>query len=176
LSGIADGYAGLVAEGQGDLVEAEKRYRRSLDIRLDNGQASQAVDGLAGLLRVATAKGQHQTIRELVSAIVGRIDTHGLDGVEHPGRLFVSMITAHLALGDSECARAYALRAVAFLNERASLLADPAHRESYLSVVPSHRQIFDLAVSLGVSDAYQETGLQRPAGRSTMTNNDPGCG
>lgn len=159
LSGAADIYARLVAEGQGNLVEAEKRYRRSLDIRLENGQDAQAVDSLAGLLRVATAEGQHQTIRELTSAIVDRIDTRGLDGVEHAGRLFVSMITAYGALGDSECAHLYVRHGVAFLTERADRLADPVHRESYLSVVPSHRQIFELAHSVGVSQMHSpETG------------------
>jgi tetratricopeptide (TPR) repeat protein len=151
LLGGAEFIAGIVAEGRGNLPEAGRRYRTSFDLRVSNGQDALIVDSLAGLLRVATTDHDYERIRSLIADIEERIADRGLDGVEHYGRLFVTLIDAFTALDDLDEARHHARKGVAFVVGRAELLADPDHRASYLTNVPAHRRLFELASALGVT-------------------------
>jgi len=151
LLGGAEFNAGIVAEGRGNLPEAGRRYRTSFDLRVSNGQDALIVDSLAGLLRVATTDHDYERIRSLIADIEERIADRGLDGVEHYGRLFVTLIDAFTALDDLDEARHHARKGVAFVVGRAELLADPDHRASYLTNVPAHRRLFELASALGVT-------------------------
>lgn len=152
LIGLAEFNAGLVAEGRKDLTEAHRRFTRSLEIRQAHEQHAAEIDSQAGLLRVATAHHCHADMHPLIADIRHRVDTRGLDGVGHPGRLFVALIGAWLELGDPARAKEHAREGVAFVNERVAGLKDPTHRASYLGNVAAHRTLFALTAELGVAD------------------------
>jgi tetratricopeptide (TPR) repeat protein len=145
LSAAASYNSGLLAEGRGDWREAERHYAASLAAREQIGQAALIIDSLAGLLRVAVAQGEHERTNELTGEIERRLAGRGLDGIEHPGYLFVALIEAALAREDRNAARGAVERATAFLHGRAGRLANAADRESYLYEVRPHRRIFALA-------------------------------
>lgn len=147
LVGVIEFTLGVIAEGRGDLADAHGRYETSREIRETTGQDALLIDSLAGILRVAIADGDRERVGILHEDIRSRIDQRGLDGIEHVGRLFVTLVEASSALGNEQMVREHIQRALDFLNERASRLSDPAHRESYLSNVPAHRRINELATS-----------------------------
>jgi tetratricopeptide (TPR) repeat protein len=141
---------GIVAEGVGDAAAARAHYERSRRIREERDQRALLIDSLAGLLRVAVTEGRREETSAMRAEIDARIAERGLEGIEHPGRLFVTLIEASLALDDAPSARDHTRLAVTILNDRAARLDDLAHRRSYLDDVPSHRRILDLATELGV--------------------------
>jgi tetratricopeptide (TPR) repeat protein len=148
LVGVVEYTLGIIAEGQGDVLASQARYDASRAVREELWQHALLADSLAGLLRVATAKKDDAQTGTLLADIQRRIGERGLDGVEHVGRLFVTVIEAALALGDAATAREHADRATAFLTQRADGLADPEHRSSYLTRIPAHRRAFELAETL----------------------------
>lgn len=142
---------GIAAEGcEESPATIRAHYERSRHIREERGQHALLIDSLAGLLRVAVIEGRCDAIRALRVEIQTRIEERGLDGIEHPGRLFVTLIEASTAVGDETAAQEFARRAIDFLNDRAGRLENPAHRQSYLDAVPAHRRAFELATDLGV--------------------------
>jgi tetratricopeptide (TPR) repeat protein len=143
--GTAEYDLGFIAEGRGDAAAARDHYARSLDIRRQTEQHALMIDSLAGLLRIAVSEGQTEEIRRLRQEIDRRVEDRGRDGIEHVGRLYVTLVDAARALGDQRDAHAYVQAALAFLTDRAHLLADPAHRQSYLTNPPAHRRIMQLA-------------------------------
>lgn len=148
LLGAAEFNSGVIAEGRNDIAAARAHYANSREIREANGQAALLMDSLAGLLRVAVAERDPVLTGSCLTDIQHRIDERGLDGIEHIGRLYVTLIEASLFLNDVPSVREYARRAVAFLTDCADRLSDPAHWESYLTNVSSHRRVFELASSL----------------------------
>jgi len=144
---------GIVREGQARWKEAWDHYQASREIRQSNGQDALLVDSLAGLLRVATQRNETTAAHDLVGDISHRIERRGLDGVEHVGRLMVSLVSACQSRNDHNSARKFTKQGVAFVDERAGRLADPAHRASYLTNPPAHRRLFELATEMGISPA-----------------------
>ncbi len=150
IIGVAEFALGVIAEGQGDMTNALAHYDASREIRETLGQHALLVDSLAGLLRVAVTQHDDARMESLRADIHRRIDERGLDGIEHAGRLFVTLIESSLSLNEESSAREYVRHATALLTERADRLADPAHRESYLANVPAHRRVFETAESMEI--------------------------
>lgn len=140
--------SGLIAEGTGDIAAGRIHYTTSRDRRIRNRQHALIIDSLAGLLRVAVAGRDRKMTRQLRARITRQISQRGLVGVEHVGRLFVTLIEASLALHDETAACEYARQGTAFLTERADGLTDPVNRESYLTNVQAHRRVFELVAEL----------------------------
>ncbi|HYH11922.1 MAG TPA: hypothetical protein VD789_06165, partial [Thermomicrobiales bacterium] len=103
------------------------------------------IDSLAGLLRVAVVIGDIGGARSLLTEIDERIASRGIVGVEHPGRLFVTLVDAFRWLGEHERAEGALRSGVAVIGERAGWITDPIYRESYVTCVPSHRRILEMA-------------------------------
>ncbi len=143
---------GITSEGRKDWDAASIHYQASIDIRQGNGQDALLIDSLGGLLRIAIARAQEDTARDLVSDITRRIDQRGLDGIEHVGRLSVSLVQAAIALEDDVTATSCLRQALDFVNDRATRLGNPKHRASYLTRVSAHRTLFELAAELGVTE------------------------
>ena len=79
--------------------------------------------------------------------ITTAIQRHGLDGIEHTGRLSLAMVAAAQFLGDRPAALASLTWGYDFITSRANRLADPHHRHAYLTIVPAHREIMTLVNS-----------------------------
>jgi tetratricopeptide (TPR) repeat protein len=145
-------HRGLIAEGRGNGPLARTHYRHSRELRDTKGQEALAIDAVAGEMRIAMADEDHELTSTLFDDVERRLGARGgsaIDGVEHPGRLYVTLIEAAQALGRTERAGDLARAAVGFLTERSIHVPD-ADRERYLSGVSSHRRILSLAAHLGI--------------------------
>jgi predicted ATPase len=140
----------MIAEGRGHLDIARRRYDASRLSRMRIGQEPLVIDSLAGLLRAAVAAREQAETERLVADITTRIDARGIVGVEHLGRLYLSLIEGSGALGDVETAARWLSEALSLLGERADLLANPVDRGSYLTRPPAHRRILALARTEGL--------------------------
>jgi tetratricopeptide (TPR) repeat protein len=141
----------LLAEGRGDHDTAWRRFDASRAIRQRLGQGPLMVDSLAGLLRVAVATEDMPALSDLVVELETRVAAQGTIGIEHLGRLHLAMYAGHRTMGDVARAATWLSDALALLGDRADQLADPNHRESYLTRPPSHRQLLALARSHGLA-------------------------
>ncbi len=152
MEGIIAFHSGLIAEGRGNDLAARAHYRQARELRDQNEQHALAIDAVAGELRIVLASGSTGEAKDLFDDLEQRLNARsgeGIDGVEHPGRLYVTLIEAALALDRPDVARRYARKAIAFLTERGNHVPE-AERESYLWSVKTHRRILDLAAELGV--------------------------
>lgn len=134
-------YLGFAYEAAGRYGDAVDAYTGSLDTRREIGLLSDACDNLAGLLRVAIANTDMASVRTYLGDLVDWLGHHDVSGIEQPVRVYLSMAIASEMMGDPDAARMYLSRGHELLMERANRISDTAMRESYLTNVPSNRQI-----------------------------------
>ena len=152
MAGVIAFHSGLIAEGRGNAAAALAHYRQCRELRDRNEQEALAIDAVAGELRIALASGEGKQVEDLLAELERRLDAReddGIDGVEHPGRLYTTLIEASLSLDRHDRARHHARGAIAFLTARGTHVSD-TDRESYLWGVTTHRRILELAERLGV--------------------------
>lgn len=154
LVGTSELGRGLVAEARGELIAARQHYRQSCRSRELASQRVQVIDSLAGLLRVAVRMEDVASARSLLGDIERRVAARGHVGVEHVGRLFVTLVEALRWLGDRERAEDTLRRGCRAIGERAGWIIDPVLRESYLDRVPAHRRIRELAAEADVDPGF----------------------
>lgn len=141
LMGAAHFNLAVIAELTGSLDEAATHYGRSLEIREEIRQFALQIDSRAGLARLAIAANDAPTVEAHTAFIEGYLQERGLEGIEHPGRLFVTLVDAHGFLGQPTEQRQVLDQGLAMLDTRAAMLPDAAHRRAYLTKVPSHRAL-----------------------------------
>jgi predicted ATPase len=144
ISSFIDYYAGLIAEGRGDLETAQAGYRASRDKRLSRGQRGAVLDPLSGLLRVAVQAGDRDRARARLADLLERIERQGVEGVEHTARLYLALVQAYRLFDDDDEANRWLQEGIDFLHRRAAKLTDPALRASYLENVPAHRALLGM--------------------------------
>lgn len=148
LVAAAEFTLGLIAEERGDAPELVRGYfTRSREIRQQTHQRAMLIDSLAGLARVALRDGDLDEAEEHLTSISDYLDEEGADGIEHYGRMFLTLYEVSRALGRETDADRWLEQAVALLTARANSVRDPAQRRSYLTNPPSHRRIMQLADS-----------------------------
>jgi tetratricopeptide (TPR) repeat protein len=153
LRAVAAFNGALVAEGQGNLDAADRLYEESREIRARLDQKPLLVDSLAGLLRIAMARGHTAAMGRLLADITGQLEQRGLIGIEHLGRLFVTLVETSRALGDEIGAERHLTEALALLDTRAASIADPEQRQRYLTGPAAHRRLRGLARQRHVEEA-----------------------
>ena len=124
----------------GRLDEAEERYCASAALFREIGRTTMPYEPLAGLARVALARGDLAAARATVDEIVAHFDAGGsVDGTEDP--LWIHL-TCHdvLALAGAPRAREFLERGHALLQQRSAAL-DAGERAAFLGNVPTHRRI-----------------------------------
>jgi tetratricopeptide (TPR) repeat protein len=141
ILGAAEFNSGLIAEGMDDLPRARRHYADSLAIREGNGQVALRIDSLAGLLRVATNEQRRDEMHQLLAEIETLLGRREIAGVEHPGRLFRTLIESNRQLGHADRADAWLAKATAFLDRRAACIEHPANRATYRTVPAANRWI-----------------------------------
>src|SRR6185295_2301294 len=124
----------------GDCEAAQHIYQRSLELRRELGQANLAIDPLAGLARVALATGDFAQAQAYATEIADYLAENTPDGADEPLRAY---LTCYEVLRASDVSRANKLLRAAhdILQERASQIADPVDRQSFLERVAAHRTI-----------------------------------
>ena len=106
-------------------------------------QPGLAMDCVAGLLRAATAHGDHDRMNARAEEIEGWIEEHGVEGIEDPIRTYVNCARAHLALGNDGAAAASMQAAHDLLATRAERITESEARRSYLEQVPANRAVME---------------------------------
>jgi predicted ATPase/class 3 adenylate cyclase len=139
----------LAALGEWD--EAAACYRESASIFREIGRPTMPPEPIAGLARLALARGDLAVARATIAEVVAHFDAGGsVDGTEDPLWIY---LTCHDVLGAAGEARAVEFLRLAHsqLMDRAALLGD-AERATFLGNVPSHRAIVAAWMALeGVS-------------------------
>ena len=153
LQAAADHYLGLAHEAAGDMRSAAHAFVAARDRRRSLDQEGLAIDAVAGLLRLATARDERERMRELATEVDGWIAANGVVGIEDPITVYLSCAAARRALGEDENASAQIEAGRALLLERAGRIADPDARRSYLERVPANRALLAWRSDEGSVDA-----------------------
>jgi tetratricopeptide (TPR) repeat protein len=130
--------------GQNEIIEAAAAYQKALDHRQELGQFDEAVEAIAGLVRLALNQGAGVHTMPFVERILDRIrSSESLKGANEPLRIY---LTCYLALQDNRDPRANQILEQAFnlLMAQADKLDNPTERKSLLSNVAVHREIIKL--------------------------------
>jgi class 3 adenylate cyclase/tetratricopeptide (TPR) repeat protein len=120
--------------------EAAACYRESAAIYREIGRTTMPPEPIAGLARLALARGAAAEAAEIVAEVIAHFDGDGsVDGTEDPLWIY---FTCHqvLAAGDAPRAPEFLERAYRLLSERAEPLGE-VERATFLGNVPSHRAI-----------------------------------
>jgi len=129
--------------GLGQIAEAEKAYRRSLELRRQVGQQELVVETLAGLARVALAEGSTDQALAQVKEILKNLPTTSLEGTEEPLRIYLTCYQVLHAAGDPRN-KEILRTAHGMLQERAGRITDEEARRSFMQRVAVHREVVQL--------------------------------
>ncbi len=131
---------GHVHAALGEAEQAAVCYRASVAIYHEIGRPTMPPEPIAGLARLALARGSVVEAMHLVADVVAHFDAGGtVDGTEDPLWIY---LTCHDVLAAAASPRAieFLRRAHEILMQRAAPL-EPAERATFLGNVPSHRAI-----------------------------------
>jgi class 3 adenylate cyclase/tetratricopeptide (TPR) repeat protein len=123
------------------LDQAAAAYQQALDIRHGLGQPHMATESLAGLARVALARGEVAQAAAHVETILAHLRHGGtVDGTDEPLRIY---LTVYQALAAAQDTRAQKMLELAHdqLQEQAARLTDEAARRMFREQVPYHHEI-----------------------------------
>jgi hypothetical protein len=140
VAGWARRGLGSAALAEGDLASAEQHYQASLETLRAAGSPALVAEPLAGLARVALARGDAGAAMVPVEEILAHLAAGTLDGAEEPMLVYLTCYQALQAAGDPRAPELLA-RAQGELQERAARIADPAARQLFLEQVPAHRAL-----------------------------------
>ena len=128
----------LLDTGQPDL--AADAYQQAVDVRREIDDFSVVNESLAGLARVALARGNRAQAQAWVDAILEYLSANTLGGAEEPIRIY---LTCYHVLQSNHDPRAAASleQAHALLQEQAARITDEARRRVFLENIPLHRAV-----------------------------------
>jgi tetratricopeptide (TPR) repeat protein len=129
---------------QNEIIEAAAAYQKALDLRQELDQRDEAVEAIAGLVRLALQEGAGVHAMPFVEKILDRIRAaESLKGASEPLRIY---LTCYHALVDNHDSRAVQVleRAYRMLMAQADRLDNVTERKSFLSNVAVHREIVKL--------------------------------
>jgi ATP/maltotriose-dependent transcriptional regulator MalT len=153
-----------IAEGEGDWGGASQYYLEAVGWWAESDHRSDAVtEPLAGLARVALARGQSRAALRYVEALLPPLARAPLQDVLEPMWVHLTCYQAMAAEGDARATGVLA-QAHELLLAQAAQIGDPALRESFLSGVAAHRAI--IAASRAAGDTqppYASLTAARPS-------------
>jgi len=124
----------------GEWDEAAACYQASLALFRELGRATMPPEPIAGLARIALARGDVEGAMTTISEVVAHFDGGGsVDGTEDPIWIYLTCHQVLAATGSPRAAE-FLDRAHALLSERAAPLGD-AERASFLANVPTNRAV-----------------------------------
>ncbi len=130
----------LLDTGQPDL--AADAYQQAVDLRREMGAFSVVNESLAGLARVALARGDLAQAQAQVDAILEYLSANALIAADEPIRIYM---TCYHVLQSNHDPRAAAMlsRAHALLQDQAIKITDEVRRRAFLESVPLHRALVE---------------------------------
>jgi predicted ATPase/class 3 adenylate cyclase len=142
---VGQGYSlttlGMALEGLGQWEDAAKAYEEAKTIRQQIGQHSYTHDDIAGLARIALAQGDLTQALAHARAAQAWIAQHGVEGIEHPLRLYLTLIETLQTAGLPEEASELVQTAWRMVQEQAERISDEAIRQSFLEDGPLHEAL-----------------------------------
>jgi tetratricopeptide (TPR) repeat protein len=148
LEGYGYTFLGLNLEELGELDAAQSAYSTALDLRREVGLHALAVDALAGLTRVASARGDHDRATAYADEVLTWLDERGIEGVGDPLLAYQAAYRTLFAAGEEMRGRAVLQTAYELLMARADGITDPERRRAYLH---------DIEPNCGIWSDYQTT-------------------
>jgi predicted ATPase/class 3 adenylate cyclase len=144
---VGQGYSlttlALAQEGLQEWDAAAECYEEAVIIRRQIGQHSYVMDDLAGLARVAMHRERLAEALELVRETQVWLAGHGVEGVEHPLRLYLTL-AAVLEASDQGAEAERLLQAAAdMVQAQAARISDEALRQAFLDDGPLHQVLYD---------------------------------
>jgi tetratricopeptide (TPR) repeat protein len=131
---------GHALAGLGSLDEAARAYQKSVSLRRQMGWTDVAMEPLAGLSRVALARGDLAQAQAHASQILDHLESGTLNGTIAPLEI---LLTCYRALDAARDPRARQVLDMAYgrLQDSAERVGDEGMKRSFLEVVPYHREI-----------------------------------
>jgi predicted ATPase/DNA-binding SARP family transcriptional activator len=132
---------GHTAAARNEFDAAGSAYGAALTLARQLALPYMTVEPLAGLLRVALA--QHAALGEvqpLLDEILAYLDTHSVNGLEEPFRVYWSCYQALHTMADPR-AQQLLQTAHTLLQRRAAQISDPALRHAFLTQVAANKAI-----------------------------------
>jgi len=112
---------------------AAAAYQRTLSLRRQAGQQTQALEPLAGLARIAFAQGNLTEANAYIDEIVPLLSYDTYAGIVELIRVYLTCYQILRAVQDERAAQVLTM-GYTILQERASKIAEPALRDSYLHI------------------------------------------
>ncbi len=134
--------------GLGRLDEAAASYEAARALRAGMDEPALLFESLAGLARVALARGATAEALAHVEPILAHLATAPLTGADEPARVELTCYEALLAADDPRAPAALA-GATARLQERAARIGDEGARQRFLNAVAAHRALLEHARGRG---------------------------
>ncbi|HNR45599.1 MAG TPA: adenylate/guanylate cyclase domain-containing protein [Anaerolineaceae bacterium] len=132
----------------GKNAEALAAYHRAAMIRQELGDLTVAIESQAGEVRCLDQLGHSQEALTLTETILKHLETNTLDGVEEPGRVYLTCYDVLHAHQD-ERAASVLKTAQENLIGKANRISDVESRRGFLENVAVHRQIMTLFTGQG---------------------------
>jgi tetratricopeptide (TPR) repeat protein len=134
-------YLGFALEKSGELEAALEVFQESAEARREPDPIPTLYDSLAGKLGVYIRLDDTAAVREHMQEIEEHIDSAGVEGLEDPCLVLLTVARAHEMLGDRE---KYLLRleqAHRLVMQRAGRIEDAEASSSYVTRVPTNVEI-----------------------------------
>ncbi|MEM7335193.1 MAG: adenylate/guanylate cyclase domain-containing protein [Chloroflexota bacterium] len=132
---------GLALEGQDKLDSAKEAHQAALTIRQDLQLASQAIDNLAGLASISLKQHNLTEAKKHIEEIQEWISKHGVEGIEYPIRVYLTVADVLEAVGESSQAAHILDTAKKYMHSKAEKISNPVAQESFLTNVPLHQEL-----------------------------------
>jgi tetratricopeptide (TPR) repeat protein len=131
---------GQALHGLADLQEAESSYRAALRLYRELGIKTLALAPLAGLARLALARGDLATARTRANELATALEAEVIAWADELPQLFLSCYQVLSAAGDARAAQVLEA-AYARLHRQVSQISDATGRQAFWEDVPSHRAL-----------------------------------
>jgi class 3 adenylate cyclase/predicted ATPase len=139
---------GATLNKMGRYGEAAESFRQALEIRQELEERKEALVTLSNLGRAYLELGDLQKAVECSESALAQLEQEGIEGYEHPAKVFLNLYRILSAAGDPR--QAQVLRqGYDLLQEIASKIESDELRRSFLERVPENRALFEAGQEAG---------------------------
>ncbi len=144
-------HLGLAWLGLGELERAEAAFSEALHMRRRLEQDAAALDDLAGLARVALARGEIAEAQNHVAEILTYLEAQSVEGVEFPVLVYLTCARVSRAVGEEAQAEIVLAEGRRLLETRAAAIQDTALRAQFVERAPFNRELAVFCAEMGVT-------------------------
>ncbi len=134
-------YFGWALHNTGQLFEAQQQLTQVLEIEPDAQHQVGLVEAKALLARIALTLGEPERADALAQQVLHFIDRQGMQGIEHPGMVYLTCYQILQVGQNSRLAQTVLAQGQQYLAGQAAQLDDPTLRHYYLTNLPENREL-----------------------------------